>query len=179
MISNRGFTLIELLIALAIAAIVAGVALPAFSGAMEASRSASTEASLLVGLTRSIQRAAITGTRSVLCPSTDGSGCSRGPDWSGGWIAFLDRDGDRERGIDETLIVTESALPGKVRLRTSVGRTRIVFQGNGGNAGSNVTFTLCDGRGPVRARTLVLNNEGRLRHGTPTAASLAATCVSD
>lgn len=177
--TNRGITLIELLIALGIAGILASVAMPAFSGAMEASRSASAEMSLLTSLTHSINRAALTGTRSVLCPSIDGIACSAGPDWSGGWIAFLDRDGDRERGAGESLIVTESALPGNVRLRTSVGRTRIVFQGNGGNAGSNVTFTLCDGRGPTRARTLVLNNAGRLRHGTPSAASLSATCASN
>lgn len=175
----RGFTLMELLIALAIVGILASVAIPAFSGAMEAARSASTEANLLASLTRSIERAALTGTRSVLCPSIDAFACSSGPDWSGGWIAFLDRDGDRERNASESLIVTESALPGNVRLRTSVGRTRIVFQGNGGNAGSNVTFTLCDGRGPARAKTLVLNNEGRLRHGTPSAASVAATCPSN
>jgi type IV fimbrial biogenesis protein FimT len=53
-----------------------------------------------------------------------------------------------------------------------------VFQGNGGNAGSNVTFTLCDGRGPGRAKTLVLSNQGRFRHGTPSPAALAATCAS-
>jgi type IV fimbrial biogenesis protein FimT len=176
--ASRGYTLIELMIAVAIAAVLGAVALPAFSGALEASRSSSVETSLLASLTRSIHRAAITGTRSVLCPSLDGAQCSDGPDWSGGWIAFLDRNGDRERGLDETLLLSEPALPGKVRLRTSVGRTRIVFQGNGGNAGSNVTFTLCDGRGPARARTLVLNNVGRLRHGTPSAESAAAACAT-
>ena len=46
-----------------------------------------------------------------------------------------------------------------------------------GNAGSNVTFTLCDGRGASHARTLVLSNAGRLRHGVPSAAGIAATCV--
>jgi len=177
--TSRGSTLMELLIALAIVGILASVAIPAFSGAMEASHSASAEANLLASLTRSIERAALTGTHSVLCPSIDGIACRNGPDWSGGWIAFLDRDGDRERNAGESLIVTESALSGNVRLRTSVGRTRIVFQGNGGNAGSNVTFTLCDGRGPARAKTLVLNNAGRLRHGTPSAASVAATCPSN
>jgi len=51
-----------------------------------------------------------------------------------------------------------------------------VFQPNGGNAGSNITFTLCDGRGAAQATTLVLANDGRMRAGTPTPAA-AAACV--
>ena len=46
----------------------------------------------------------------------------------------------------------------------------------GGNAGSNVTFTLCDRRGEAAAVTLVLANTGRLRAGTPKAAA-ARGCV--
>jgi type IV fimbrial biogenesis protein FimT len=63
-----------------------------------------------------------------------------------------------------------------VHLRSTAGRTRLVYQPNGGNAGSKVTFTLCDGRGAARAATLVLANDGRLRGGTPTA-SAAQACV--
>lgn len=174
--SMRGYTLIELLLALAVAGVLAALGLPALSNTLEATRSAAAEAHLLASLTRSIQRAAITGTRSVLCPSRDGAGCAEGPDWSGGWIAFLDPDGDRERGPRDILILSEPALPGAVRLFSTTGRTRIVFQGNGGNAGSNVTFTLCDGRGWRHARSLVLNNQGRLRHGTPGALAAQRAC---
>jgi type IV fimbrial biogenesis protein FimT len=63
-----------------------------------------------------------------------------------------------------------------VRLRSSAGRTRVTFQGNGGNAGSNLTFTLCDGRGPAKARALVLSNSGRLRDAPADADAAAATC---
>ena len=49
-------------------------------------------------------------------------------------------------------------------------------QPNGGNAGLNVTFTLCDSRGIEKATTLVLANDDRLRQGTPTAAA-AQACV--
>ena len=113
----------------------------------------------------------------MLCPSADGQACAEGPDWSRGWIVFMDRNADRERHPAETLLLAEGPLPGKVRLRSTAGRTRIVFQGNGGNAGSNVTFTLCDGRGEAHAETVVLNNRGRLRYGTPTAAAAAAACL--
>jgi type IV fimbrial biogenesis protein FimT len=51
-----------------------------------------------------------------------------------------------------------------------------VFQPNGGNAGSNVTFTLCDGRGAAQARSLVMANDGRLR-ATPAGAAAARACM--
>ena len=176
---SLGFTLIELLVVAAITGVLALIALPAFSGALEATRAGSAETQLLASLTRAVNRSTITGSHAVLCPSEDGQRCRAGPDWSHGWIGFSDLDLDRERSPEEKLFLTEAALPGKVRLRSSGGRTRIVFQGNGGNAGSNVTFTLCDGRGAEHARTLVLNNRGGLRHGTPSAESIAATCPAD
>ena len=172
-----GFTLIEFLIALAVLGLLLGVALPSFGNAVEKARSTDTKGALLASITRAVNRSAITGTRAVLCPSPDGQGCANGPDWSGGWIGFLDRNANRERDPGETLLLAEAALPGKVRLHSTRGRTRIVFQGNGGNAGSNVTFTLCDGRGPAHAETVVLNNRGRLRYGTPTPEAAAATCA--
>jgi type IV fimbrial biogenesis protein FimT len=62
-------------------------------------------------------------------------------------------------------------------LRTTAGRTRLVFQPDGSAAGSNVTFTLCDGRGPQRAVALVMNNAGALR-AVPAAAAQAQACVA-
>jgi len=173
----RGFTLIEMLITAAIAALLFGIALPALSGGLEAARACDARSELLASLTTASQRAALTGQRSVLCPSTDGSQCSSGDDWSAGWIVFSDPNANRSHDPGETLLHQRGPLAGKVHLRSTVGRTRIVFQGNGGNVGSNVSFTLCDGRGPAKAVSLVISNAGRLREGVPTEAAIAATCA--
>jgi len=175
--SARGFTLIEALIALAAAGFLLCVAVPAWSGALEAAHATSARAVLLESLTRSISHAALTGSEVVLCPG-DASGCRNSIDWSRGWIAYADIDGDRRRDANETLLYSQSALTGRVHLRSTSGRTRLVFQPNGGNAGSNVTFTLCDGRGAARAATLVLANDGRLRAGTPTPLAAQACLVA-
>ena len=169
----RGFTLIEALIVLAVGGILVGAAVPAWTGAVENARSSSVKSDLLATLTRAISHASLAGSEVVLCPG-DSGGCRSTTDWSGGWIAYADIDGDRQRSANETLLQVEPALPGNVRMRSTAGRTRIVFQPNGGNAGSNVTFTVCDGRGAGQATTLVLANDGRLRSGKPTAAGAEA-----
>jgi type IV fimbrial biogenesis protein FimT len=164
----RGFTLIEAMIVLAVGGTLVGAAVPAWTGAVESARSSSVKSDLLATLTRAISHASVAGSEVVLCPGNSG-GCLSTTDWSGGWIAYADIDGDGQRGANEILLQAEPALPGSVHLRSTVGRTRIVFQPNGGNAGSNVTFTLCDGRGASQATTLVLANDGRLRSGKATA----------
>lgn len=175
-IPHRGFTLVELLISTAALALLLGFALPSVTGAMEAARSADARAELLSSLTAANHRAAFTGTRAVLCPSLNGESCTPGYDWSRGWIAFSDVDGDRERDSEDRLVQASPALRGEVRLTSSPGRTRIVFQPSGGNAGSNVTFTLCDGRGPAKAVSLIMNNMGRLRDQPASAAAAMQAC---
>ena len=172
-----GFTLIEAAIALAVGAILLGTAIPAWTGALASAHSSSTKAVLLESLTRSISHAALAGSDVVLCPG-DRNGCRETSDWSDGWIAYADIDGNRQHDANETLLQVAPALSGNVHLRTTAGRTHLVIQPNGGNAGSNVTFTLCDGRGPTMATTLVLANDGRLRSGKPTPGAAQACLQS-
>lgn len=177
--SQAGLTLIELLIVIAIIGVLLGFGLPSYQGFIEAGRASAAKSALLSSLTATSTRAAVTGRHAILCASTDGQACSGDLDWSAGWLGFVDRNGNRSLDADESVLLRQPALGGKVRLHSTRGRTRIVFQPNGGNAGSNATFTLCDGRGPERAETLVISNAGRMRYGTPSRKTAAATCASD
>lgn len=172
-----GFTLLEALVALAVAAILLAVAIPAWSAASAKAHSAKATGALAESLVDAVRHAGLTGVEVVLCPSTGGGGCTDRSNWTAGWIGFADLDGDRQPGAGDVLIVQKPGLTGGVRLISNQGRPRVVFQPNGGNAGSNVTFTLCDRRGPEHASTLVLSNAGRLRTGTPTPAQ-AAACMA-
>ena len=174
--SQRGLTLIELLAAVAVVAILSGFAVSALGGWLEAARASAARADLLASLAQAAARSGLTGTRAVLCPSVDASQCSDEPDWSLGWLVFMDNNASRELEGGERILRVQPPLPGKVRLRTTAGRTRIVFQASAVTPGSNATFTLCDGRGPSRARTLVLANDAHLRDGVPTTEAIAATC---
>jgi type IV fimbrial biogenesis protein FimT len=175
--AQHGLTLIELMVATLVLAIVSGIAVSSLSHGLESARSAAVRGDLLSSLALATGRAILAGNRTVICPSADSLACSDDPDWSRGWLVFQDSNASRELEGGEVVLRRHEALPGRVRLRSTTGRVRIVFQGSGGNGGSNVTFTLCDGRGPEQARALILSNNGRLREGAATAANLAATCV--
>lgn len=172
----KGFTLIEAMIVLLVAAILLAVAIPAWSNAASAAQNGATRAVLASTVLDAVRHSALMGAEVVVCPVTGAPQCSGSIDWSGGWIVFADLNGNRVREPHETLVSEAPALEGGVRLRTTAGRTKLVFQPGGGNAGSNVTFTLCDKRGVGKASTLVLANDGRLRQGIPTAAA-AQACV--
>lgn len=174
---QSGFTLVEIMTTCAVAFLLLGIAIPAANNGLEAARSSDARSQLLNSLMQASSRASFTGTRAVLCPSKDGVNCDDTDDWSQGWITYMDRNGNREREPDETLVNMVQALEGSVRLRSTLGRTRIVFQGNGGNAGSNVTFTQCDGRGAAKARSLIMSNYGGLRDAAASEKAAQSTCL--
>lgn len=171
----RGITLIEVLIVMVVLGLLMGVVFPTVSGAVARVRAVGARAAISTTLFDAQRDATVLGQEVVVCPGLDG--CIGGGDWSHGWLAYVDRNGDRQYGADEPLVHREPALPAGVRLIGSAGRPRIVFQPNGSNAGSNITFTLCDRRGPSRAESLILANGGRFRHDAAPPAN-AAACMA-
>ena len=165
--TEHGFTLIEALVALLVSAVLLAVAVPAMSHAVSAAHAGHTRTLIATTLMDAMRSATVGGAEVVTCPSLDGQSCTGAADWTVGWISFADIDGNRERGPYEPLVRREEQLEGGVKLRSTRGRTRLVFQPGGSTAGSNVTFTLCDKRGPTKAITLVMANTGHLRSGRP------------
>lgn len=173
---HAGFTLIELIIATAIVAVLLAIALPALSSARGAVASGTARAALQDSLWAAMRVSQVEQHHVVICSSLDGARCSGSTEWETGWIAFIDRDGDRQPDPGRRLLQRQAALESEVRISSTPGRTKIVMQPFGGAAaGSNVTFTLCDGRGREKAITAVLANGGRLRVDTP-AASATVRC---
>jgi type IV fimbrial biogenesis protein FimT len=159
---SAGVTLLELAIVVATIATLAAIAVPRFLAARESAHAGAAHQAMLGSLMAAASHAASTGAEVVVCPG-DAIACRATHDWTRGWIVFADIDGDRVRDPHDTLLQRIAPLGGKARLRSTPGRTRLVFQPNGGAAGTNVTFTLCDGRGPSRAVGLVMNNSAALR----------------
>lgn len=170
-----GLTLLELLIALGVLAVLLAVALPAWTHASAAVHSSHAREELSATLFDAARHSTLTGRRVVVCSTAGGEQCADSVDWSQGWIAFRDENRDGVRGPDERVVRRGGPLHETVGLQSTRGRTRLAFHRFGRVAGSNVTFTLCDGRGPEHARTLVVANHGRLRVGEPTATA-ATSC---
>ncbi len=173
---HAGFTLMEMLVVIGIVAILATLVVPGVGAALQAARASEARAALLHSLTLAVRRAAVAGQHVVACPG-DGAGCRSSIDWSNGWIVFADGDADRVLHPGERILHEQPALAEGVHLRSTTGRTQLVFQASGGNAGSNVTFTLCDKRGMHKATALVLANDGRLR-GSQSTMEAAAACMA-
>jgi len=169
--SVKGFTLIEALVAMAVIAILVAVAVPAWSHAKAAADSGAVRAGLAASLLDAVRHSAISGSEVVICPTLAAGQCSKSTNWDHGWLVFADINGNRIPDPNETRLGEGRPLPDAVHLRSTAGRIRLVFQPNGGNAGSNVTFTLCDSRGPKFATTMVLSNSGNLRTGQPSASA--------
>lgn len=171
-----GFTLLDLIIAMTILGVLMGIVIPTLKDAVARTHAASTRSAITTTLFDALRHATVLGREIVVCPAS-ASQCAGGIDWSPGWIAFIDADGNRLHSPDEQIVRQQEKLPAGVRLHGTIGRQRIVYQPNGGNGGSNITFTLCDRRGPKHAQALILSNGGRLR-SERAAPGAAATCAS-
>lgn len=164
---SNGFTLLQLAICLGIVAALVAVALPMYTGAIASSRSATVRSAMVESILHASRQAIVSADHVVLCPSRDGSTCIEGSEWSSGWIAFSDRNHDRMRTADEPLVVRQPRLENGMRLFSTQGRKRIVFQPRGHAAGTNVTFTLCPNGRSRHASTLIMGNSGLWRAAEP------------
>ncbi len=159
----RGYTLMEALITTSLVAVLVTVGVPGFRMLILDNR----RVSALNGFVASLQHARIEaikrGERVVLCPSADAERCLATGDWHRGWLAFVDRDRDRERDAGEAVLWAREALAPGQTLTSSRYRRRIRFLPEGFAPGSNLTVTYCDPRGAAAARAIVVSNAGRPR----------------
>jgi type IV fimbrial biogenesis protein FimT len=173
----RGFTLIELMMTLTVMGILIAVAAPAFGNLIQSTEAQSSRSTLTAALGTARILAVSKTENIVVCPSTDQQYCGHTTEWQHGWLIFVDTNHDGARNTDEDLLSVSDAQPEGVAILTTAGRTHINYRPDGSTPGSNVTFTVCDRRGNELATSLVINNAGRVRSGTPTKA--AATACED
>lgn len=99
------FSLVELMAVLLIAAIALAVAVPDMRAMIRLYQlnAAVNDLSGAIGMTRA--QAMARGQRVVLAPLEPG-----GADWSLGWVAFVDHDGDRRPGASDELIASHGPV---------------------------------------------------------------------
>lgn len=172
----RGITLIELIFTIAIGSILCAVSLPALGGLMNGGQSRSAHNALVAALNLARSTAASRQADVSICPSRDGATCDNAIWWQHGWIVFADANHDGVRSANEAIIHVGQAHDG-LAIASSAGRKHVTYRGDGSSAGTNLTFTFCDRRGPDSADTIVISNAGRIRTGKASTAQSAAACA--
>lgn len=173
---QRGVTLIELAFTMAIVATLCAISMPSFSAIIASNRARAANNTLVNALNFARSTAVTRGSEIAICPSSNNSTCDTSIWWQHGWIVFQDLDRNGRRDSSEPILTTAQAQPA-IAIATSSGREHVTYRPDGSATGTNLTFTLCDRRGPKHASTVVVNNPGRPRSGPATAAEAAAACA--
>lgn len=172
---QRGATLFELLFALGIVVASLCAALPWFGDIAAAAPLRSGMQQWMSTLAMARSSAVSSGNAVVACPTVSDR-CQDTRWWHSGWIVFLDGNHNGQHDDAEPILLRSGPLDG-VQIASSTGRQRIRYQADGSSNGSNVSLTFCDRRGPVSARTIVVNNAGRARSGTATPEQAQMACA--
>lgn len=168
---SKGFTLIELMISVSVAGILAGVAAPALAGLIEQQRTLAAISSLTTHMALARTAAISRNRRAVLCPSNDGSQCRADTDWSGGWMLFMDDDGNRKPDASEEILRVDLAPTSRhLRVVSTTGRQQLRYLPDGRSAGTNLTISICNPQGDLLGAVIV-NNMGRPRSERPKVAT--------
>ncbi len=102
---RRGFTLIELAAVLAIGAVMMSIALPDMRQMIRSQQLKAAVSDLFGAIDLARTQAIARGRRVQLVPAGGAS-----PDWSRGWVVFVDQDGDRRPGASEEVIMSHGPL---------------------------------------------------------------------
>jgi type IV fimbrial biogenesis protein FimT len=175
-LAQRGFTLIELMLVIAIAAILCAVSFPSFSSVIASSRSRTASNALITGLNLARSTAVSRQGDVVMCPSSDANHCDATTWWQYGWIVFQDLNHNSQRDAGEP-VLTVAQLQTGIAIATTAGREHVTYRGEGTSSGTNLTFTLCDRRGPKHASTVVVSNPGRPLTSPAMPAEAATACA--
>lgn len=172
----HGITLIELIFTIASGSILCAVSLPALGSLIRSGQSRSAHNALVAALNLARSTAASRQSDISICPSRDGATCDSAIWWQNGWIVFADANHDGVRSDGEAIIQVGQMHDG-MAIASTAGRRHVTYRGDGTSAGTNLTFTFCDRRGPASADTVVISNTGRIRSGKATPAQAAAACA--
>ena len=174
----RGFTLIELLVPLAVISILIANSLPSFSALIAQERTTLITNTLSGALAYARSEAVTKQTTIITCQSNNGLECNFSENRHNGWIVFIDKNRNKLREPEETLLRAYAATGGG---------TQVTFNGSGrginyymkykplGTAWPNGSFLICNPNIGV-GKALIMTQSGRLRLSKKTRTGSAITC---
>ncbi|MBK8286320.1 MAG: GspH/FimT family pseudopilin [Ahniella sp.] len=174
---RRGFTLIEMMVTVTVLGILLVLVMPGFMHARAATAKHTLRQSLIGTL---VQARAVASTREqvvLLCPSHDQQSCADSEEWHHGFVAAVDVNGSGTVDPGDQPVSSHGRFDADIHAISTRGRRLLKFYPNGGNAGSNVTFTFCDRRGPTKASAMAMSNVGNYREVPASPDQVARACT--
>lgn len=158
---TKGFTLFELVITILLIAVLSGLAIPSLAGTLARQRQ-SVEINALFHAVHQARKESIMRRKVVsICPSLDGETCSPARDWSSGWLIFENKDRDSPPDIDRGEPVLVNHRVGE-QIKIKANRKGFTFRATFLRA-TNGTFVVCDPKGRITPKALVISYTGRPR----------------
>jgi type IV fimbrial biogenesis protein FimT len=178
--ASRGTSLIETIFVLATAAILLGAGLPMLRDLVAGSRvMAGTNllvADLAFARTESIKRSISV----VLCESLDGVSCTERPNWSNGWLIYVDEDDDRDFDSGEIVLRVQTLDPSRQFVTFSgsgyLGYRYLAYESDG--AARSGSFYVCDREHGKQVRRVVVMYTGRVRVSDEVSGVVLANCTA-
>lgn len=128
-----GFTVTELMVVVAIVAILLSLGVPSFRYITNAYRMSAEINGLLGDMQYARAEAIRQGQPVTACVSTNGTACTGGGNWAGGWIVFSDPNGNQAVDAGEVVLRTQAAFAGTTpdTFNASAGLTAITYNREG------------------------------------------------
>ena len=175
-LKQSGYSLYDLIVTSAVVSVL-GVGAVGMGSLLQDARMTAGVNQLMVELSLARSEAIKRGNTVTLCKSENGADCASGSDWHKGWIVFVDDNANRRIDNGETIIRIEQPLNAVVlNFAGALNHDNYITYKRGGEAEPNGTFTFCDGRGSVKARSIIVLGTGRPRVSTKTSQNKPLRC---
>ena len=162
-----GLTITELMTALAVAALLAAAATPGLSVLVARNQADAAAEQMARAVQFARQIAVSRRVTATLCPGA-GDGCGHRDSWHEGAIIFLDANANGLRETAEPVAHRLPPLPTGYRVtwRSFRNRLSLSMKPNGLTDSQSGNLLICPPDGnPKNARKLIINAQGRIRHG--------------
>jgi len=164
---NKGYTLIELGITLTISSLLLGYALPSFYQ-LKLNKYMDAERNRLSHSLHFARNYAVNHQIQVIvCSSLSANDCDNKSNWYEGWIVFTDSNRNRKFDGDDKLLQVEDAMMKDIKATSSLYRQKIRYNSMGFSPATNLSINFCDERGSEFAKSIILNNAGRIKQSKP------------
>jgi type IV fimbrial biogenesis protein FimT len=110
---QTGFTMTELMVVVAIVGILLGIGVPSYRYITNSYRMSAEVNGLLGDLQYARSEAIRQGQTVTACVSTNGTACTGGTAWAGGWIVFSDANGNATVDPGETVLRVQGTFGGQ------------------------------------------------------------------